>query len=67
MREITATTTKRNQVTIPAEVRHLLGLKPRDKVTFTIENGGRVPFGCGALYLGIGLRLSEPFPEPRRL
>ena len=42
MREITATTTQRNQVTIPAEVRRLLGLKPRDKVAFTIGEEGEV-------------------------
>ena len=42
MREFTASTTQRNQVTIPAEVRRTLGLKPRDKVAFTIEDGGEV-------------------------
>ncbi len=42
MRQITAATTQRNQVTIPAEVRRLLGLKPRDKVAFTIGDGGEV-------------------------
>lgn len=35
--EITTTITQRGQVTIPAQVRRVLGLKPRDKVTFTIE------------------------------
>ena len=39
MKEITTTVTQRGQVTIPAEVRKLLGVKPRDKVTFTIEDG----------------------------
>ena len=39
MREITATVTERGQVTIPVEVRRLLGIKPRDKVSFAIENG----------------------------
>ncbi len=39
MKEITTTITQRGQVTIPAEVRRLLGLKPRDKVTFRIEDG----------------------------
>ena len=39
MREITTTLTQRSQVTVPAEVRRLLGLKPRDKVTFTIAEG----------------------------
>ena len=42
MREITATTTQRNQVTIPAEIRRLLRLKPRDKVAFTIGDEGEV-------------------------
>ena len=37
MKEITTTITQRGQVTIPAEVRRILGVKPRDKVTFTIE------------------------------
>ncbi len=42
MQRIATTITQRNQVTIPAEVRRLLGLKPRDKVTFTIDNDGDV-------------------------
>ena len=37
MKEITTTITQRGQVTIPAEVRRILGVKPRDKVTFTID------------------------------
>ena len=39
MKEITATITQRGQVTIPAEVRRALGVKPREKVSFTIDNG----------------------------
>ncbi len=39
MKEITTTLTQRSQVTVPAEVRRLLGLKPRGKVTFTIAEG----------------------------
>jgi len=35
---ITTMTTK-GQVTIPAEVRKMLGVKPRDKVSFRIEHG----------------------------
>ena len=42
MREITATTTQRNQVTIPAEVRCLLGLEPGDAVAFTIDDEDEV-------------------------
>ena len=42
MREFSAAPTQRNQVTIPAEVRRTLGLKPKDRVSFTIEDGGDV-------------------------
>ncbi|MDE0349597.1 MAG: type II toxin-antitoxin system PrlF family antitoxin [Gammaproteobacteria bacterium] len=38
MNEFTATVTQRSQVTIPAQVRRVLGIGPRDKVAFTIEN-----------------------------
>lgn len=38
MKEITATVTQRSQVTLPAEVRRLLGIKARDKVIFAIED-----------------------------
>lgn len=37
MKEIVTTITQRSQVTIPAEVRRVLGVRPRDKVAFTIE------------------------------
>jgi AbrB family looped-hinge helix DNA binding protein len=37
MKEIITTMTQRGQVTVPSEVRRLLGLKPRDKVAFAIE------------------------------
>ncbi len=42
MKEIVTTLTQRSQVTVPAEVRRLLGLKPRDKVAFAINNNGHV-------------------------
>ncbi len=37
MKQYTTTITKRGQVTLPAEVRKLLGTKPRDKITFTVD------------------------------
>ena len=40
MKKIVTTLTRRSQVNIPAEVRRVLGVKPGDKVAFTIENGG---------------------------
>jgi antitoxin PrlF len=38
MKQITTTITQRGQVTIPAEVRRVLGLEPSDKVTFVIDD-----------------------------
>lgn len=38
MKEIVSTITSKGQVTIPAEVRRLLGLKNHDKVAFIIDN-----------------------------
>lgn len=67
MREITAATTQRNQVTIPAEVRRLLGLKPRDKVTFTIEDTGTVRLAPSRFTLESVFGSVEPVGEPRDL
>lgn len=39
MKEIATTLTQRSQVTVPAEVVRLLGLKPRGRVVFTIDDG----------------------------
>lgn len=39
MYELVTTMTQRGQITVPVEVRRLLGLKPRDKVAFAIEDG----------------------------
>ena len=39
MKELVATMTKRGQITVPAEVRKLLGLKPYAKVSFAIDDG----------------------------
>jgi AbrB family looped-hinge helix DNA binding protein len=37
MKEVVTTLTQRGQVTVPVEVRRLLGLKPRDRLAFTID------------------------------
>ena len=35
--QLTSSVTQKGQVTIPAEIRKLLGVKPQDKVAFKIE------------------------------
>jgi AbrB family looped-hinge helix DNA binding protein len=42
MREHETTVTQKGQVTIPAEVRQALGIKPRDKVIFEMEEEEKV-------------------------
>ena len=37
MKELVSSITQRGQVTLPAEVRRLLGLKPYDRVAFEIK------------------------------
>lgn len=39
MKELVTTMTQRGQITVPAEIRALLGLKPRDKVAFAVDDG----------------------------
>jgi antitoxin PrlF len=54
MKTLVTSVTQRGQVTIPAEVRRLLNVKPRDKVAFTIEGGevkiGAVPFSLESAF-----------------
>jgi AbrB family looped-hinge helix DNA binding protein len=38
-RETLSSVSPKGQVTIPAEIRQLLGVRPRDKVAFRVENG----------------------------
>ena len=35
----TTSMTQRSQITVPAQIRRALGLKPRDKVTFDLTDG----------------------------
>jgi antitoxin PrlF len=54
LHEFSAIVTKRGQVTIPAEVRRLLGVKPLDKVVFRIEGSSvtlaPAPFDLESVY-----------------
>ncbi len=39
MRNAITRVTSKGQVTIPVEIRRALGIKPRDRVAFTLEDG----------------------------
>ena len=40
----TATITSKGQITIPVQIRSSLGLQPGDKISFLMEESGRVVF-----------------------
>ena len=61
MKEITATITQRGQVTIPAEVQRMLGLKARGKVTFAID-GDQVRLIPAAFTLETAFGSVPPLP-----
>lgn len=39
MKEHLSSVSPKGQITIPAEIRRVLGVKPKDKVAFRVENG----------------------------
>lgn len=63
MKEIVTTITQRGQVTVPAEVRRLLGLKPRGKVAFAIDESG-VRLKPARFTLETAYRSVGPLPRP---
>ena len=72
MKKIIITITQRGQVTIPAEVRRLLGLKPKDKAAFTIEDGevrlAPASFDLASAYGSVKpAQMSEDFEEVSRI
>ena len=72
MKEIVTTITQRSQVTIPAEVRRVLGVKPGDRVAFIIEDGGvrlaPAPFSLESAYGSVKpVETPENFEEISRI
>ena len=67
MKESLATITTKGQVTIPAEVRKALGLKPRDKVVFTLSEGEvKLEPSSSTLRAGFGAVKPQRMPEDFR-
>lgn len=67
MRQFTTTTTQRNQVTIPAEVRRVLGINPRDKVSFTVNDDGHVSIAAAEFTLETAYGSVKPISDGRDL
>ncbi len=63
MKETLATITAKGQVTIPAEIRRALGLKPRDKIAF-IFNQGEVKLEPSSSTLRSGFGAVKPRKKP---
>jgi AbrB family looped-hinge helix DNA binding protein len=65
MKEIVSTITSKGQVTIPAEIRRRLGLRQGDKLSFVIEDDGRIElkmpeYPTVASLAGAAVSLPEP-------
>jgi len=63
MKESLATITAKGQVTIPAEIRKALGLKPKDKVAF-VFNQGEVKIEPSSSTLRLGFGAVKPRKKP---
>ena len=67
MKEIIASLTSKGQVTIPVEVRRLLGIKPGEKIAFVLNGEGTVQLGLPqypgiAALRGAAGTLKSPLP-----
>lgn len=69
MKELYSSLTSKGQVTVPKEIRLLLGLQPRDKLVFVVEDGGvRLERGGSIVARTAGaLRSSRPAPSAEEL
>jgi antitoxin PrlF len=64
MKESLATITTKGQVTIPAEIRKALGLKPSDKVAFVFDQGEvKIEPSSSTLRHGFGAIKARKEPE----
>ena len=64
MRTHVATITERGQVTIPAAVRRLLHLEPRDRVVFEVDDAGGVRLAPAGFTLESAFGSVTPINRP---
>lgn len=62
MKEVVASITRKGQVTIPAEVRHHLGVGTPDKVAFVLAAAGEVTLRPAPLTLRALRGIVQPLP-----
>jgi AbrB family looped-hinge helix DNA binding protein len=63
MQEFETTLTEKGQVTIPLEIRRLIGLQPRDKVRFQVE-GDMIKISRASSKLLAGYGAVPPLQKP---
>lgn len=64
MQEMETTLTQKGQVTIPLEIRRLMGLEPHDRVRFEVEgNTVRITKALSKLLKGYGSVKPQNIPE----
>ena len=66
MKRFVTTVTQRGQVTLPAEVRRVLGVGPREKVAFTVD-GEEVRLMPASFTLESAYGSVEPLSSPQDL
>jgi antitoxin PrlF len=67
MQEFETTLTEKGQVTIPLQIRRLIGLRPKDKVRFVVEgNVIRITRATSKLLAGYGAVTPRKKPEDFR-
>lgn len=67
MRTHVATVTQRGQVTIPAAVRRLLRLAPRDRIVFEVGDDGSVRLAVAGFTLDTAFGSVQPIQQPADL
>ncbi len=67
MKEFTSSVSPKGQITLPLEVRKLLGVKPKDKVVITLESEGMRVTVAPSRRLEESFQAVPALSEPRRL
>ncbi|MCL5075718.1 MAG: AbrB/MazE/SpoVT family DNA-binding domain-containing protein [Chloroflexi bacterium] len=67
MKELVSSVSPKGQITIPVEIRKLLGVKPKDKVVFKVEEGEGVKIAPLGSRLETSFKAVPPLKQPLTL